>query len=61
MFGAVTILTADSDHLTAAAVGDNLERPIHYNPKEVTIIIEGDVLSLSQFPDAAAVVFGLMY
>ena len=55
LFGSVVILTA-------AAAGENVKRAIHYNPKEVTVIIEGDdVVSLPRFTDALVVLFGLFY
>ena len=48
--------------LTAPAVGENVKKPIHYNPKKVAVIIEGDeVVSLPQFSDAVLVLFGLIY
>ena len=48
--------------LTAAADGDNVKQAIKYNPKKVTVIIEGhDVISLPRFTDALVVLFGLFY
>ena len=44
------------------AVGEDVKKPIHYNPKKVAVIIEGDeVVSLPQFSDAVLVLFGLIY
>ena len=55
LFGSVVLLTA-------AAAGDNVKRAIHYDPRDVTVIIEGeDVISLPRFTDALVVLFGLFY
>ena len=48
--------------LTAAADGDNVKRLVHYNPRNVSVIIEGvDVMSLATFSDAVVVLLGLIY
>lgn len=48
--------------LTAAAAGDNVKRKVHYDPRDVSVIIEGvDVMSLSTFSDAVSVLIGMIY
>ena len=43
-------------------MGDNVRRPVHYDPRNVSVIIEGlDVISLSTFSDSDVVLFGLIY
>ena len=48
--------------LTSAAAGDNEKRRVHYNPRKVSVIIEGvDVMSLSTFSDAVVMLIGVIY
>ena len=51
-----------SQELTTAAVGENVKRAIHYDPRKVTVHIERDeVISLPTFSNAVVFVFGLIY
>ena len=52
---AVGLLTVIDDHAT-------VQRPVHYHPVRISVIIENDaVFSLPKIADAFLVIFGLIY